>query len=79
MAHQARASGWSEVGSGFVLTGKILLFLGWLVLALLGGKIAFDRTKPYPPSDAPLANAPPIFGWALLAIAGGVAYLTMNQ
>jgi hypothetical protein len=79
MAHQARASRWSEVGSGFVLAGKILLFLGWLVLALLGGKIAFDQTKPYPPSDAPLANAPPIFGWALLVIAGGVAYLTMNQ
>jgi len=79
MPHPAKRSRWSEVGSGFVLTGKIFFFFGWLLLTLLGGTIAFDRTKSYPPSDAPLANAPPGVGWAMLAIAGGVAYLTMNQ
>lgn len=79
MTHRARASKWSEVWSGFVLTGKIFLFFGWLLLTFLGGGIAFDQTKPYPPSDAPLANAPPILGWVMLAVGAGVAYVTMNQ
>ena len=69
------------VGSGKRIHPRreILLLIGLVTFALIGRDVALGHTKPYPPSDAPLANAPPIFGWAMLAIAAGVAYLTMNQ
>jgi hypothetical protein len=64
----------SQVKSGFILTGKIFLMMGWLGLVFAGIAEALS-----PASD--FNQGPPhrALGWVLLAIASLVLTLTMDR
>ena len=64
----------SQVKSGFVLTAKVLLMIGWLGLVIAGVGTAFG-----PAADFNHGPPPRALGWLFLVMAAAIFFVTMDR